>query len=93
MYVAPTPFALTEGAAHRRTLILPVDLPIDIDLTEIGSLTRREVEHMVVAYQFDLRTNELETTVVRNPNAGSEHVFKAWRVKGDPEEPITLREK
>ena len=93
MYVAPTPFALAEGAAHRRTLILPADLPVDSDLMEIGVLTRREVEYMVVAYQFDLRTNELETTLVRNPNAGCEHVFKAWRVKGDPEEPITLRQK
>lgn len=92
MYVAPTPFALAEGAAHRRTLILPADLSVDSDLMEIGVLTRREVEYMVVAYQFDLRTNELETTLVRNPKAGCEHVFKAWRVKGDPEEPMTIRQ-
>ena len=92
MYVAPTPFALAEGAAHRRTLILPADLSVDCDLMEIGVLTRREVEYMVVAYQFDLRTNELETTLVRNPNAGCEHVFKAWRFKGDPEEPMTIRQ-
>jgi hypothetical protein len=91
MYVAPTPFALADGTAHRRTLILPADMPVDNDLTEVGVLTRREVERMVVAYQFDLRTHELNTTLVRNPNAGCEHVFMAWRVEGDPEDPVTLR--
>ena len=91
MYVAPTPFALAEGTAHRRTLILPADMPVASELIEVGVLTRREVEYMVVAYQFDLRTNELDTTLVRNPNAGCEHVFKAWRVNGDPEEQVTLR--
>ena len=91
MYVAPTPFALVEGTAHHRTLILPGDMPVDGALVEIGVLTRREVEYMVVAYQFDLRTNELDTTVVRNSNAGCEHVFKAWRVQDDSQEPVTLR--
>ena len=41
MYVAPTPFALAEGTAHRRTLILPADMSVDDDLVEIGRLTRR----------------------------------------------------
>ena len=91
MYVAPTPFALAEGTAHRRTLILPADMSVESDLMEVGILARREVEYMVVAYQFDLRTNELDTTLVRNPNAGCEHVFKAWRVNEDPEEQVTLR--
>lgn len=91
MYVAPTPFALADGTTHRRTLILPADTPVDDDLKEVGILIRREVKRMVVAYQFDLRTNELSTTLVRNPNAGREHVFRAWRVDGDPEEPVTLR--
>ena len=91
MYVAPTPFALVEGTAHHRTLILPADMPVDGGLVDIGVLTRREVEYMVVAYQFDLRTNELDTTVVRNSNADREHVFKAWRVQDDSQEPVTLR--
>ena len=93
MYVAPTPFALAEGTAHRRTLILPADMPVDADLIEIAAFTRREVDRMVVAYSFDLRTNELDTTLVPNPNAGKEHVFKAYRVAGDPIEAITLRER
>ena len=93
MYVAPTPFALAEGTAHHRTLILPVDTPVDDDLIEIVTLTRREVERIVVAYNFDLGSNELQTTLVPNPSAGTEHVFKAYRLQGDPLEPVTLRER
>ena len=90
MYVAPTPFALAKGAAHRRTLVVPADMKVDPDLVEVGVITRREVEQMVVAYSFDLRTNELRTTLVPNPNAGQEHVFRAYCCTGDPVEPITL---
>ncbi|MBI3089625.1 MAG: hypothetical protein HYY96_03080 [Candidatus Tectomicrobia bacterium] len=92
MYVAPTPFALAEETAHRRTLIVPSDTPDDDELVEVGTLTRREVDHMVVAYSFDLRTNEISTTQVPNPNAGREHIFKAYRVQGDPLAPVSLRE-
>ena len=93
MYVAPTPFALAEGTAHRRTLILPADMPADDDLVEIGRLTRREVDRMVVAYKFDLRSNDLTTTLVPNPSAGTEHAFRAYRLEGDPVGPIVLRER
>ena len=51
------------------------------------------MDRMVVAYSFDLRTNELATTLVPNPNAGSEHVVKAYRGAGDPIEAITLCER
>ena len=93
MYVAPTPFLLAEGTAHRRTLILPAGTKVDGDLTEIAELKRSEVERVVVAYNFDLRTNEMQITLVDNPNAGLEHNFIAYRVKGDPTEPVTLRER
>lgn len=91
MYVAPTPFALAEGTAHRRTLILPEGHRIDPGLIEVGTLVRREVERIVVAYRFDLCTKVIDTTHVRNPNAGREHVFKAYRLKGDSREAVTLR--
>lgn len=91
MYVAPTPFASADGTAHRRTLIVPDGHPVDADLVEVGTLTRREVEQVVVAYSFDLRTNEIATTNVANPSAGREHVFKAYRVVGDPADVVTLR--
>lgn len=91
MYVAPTPFALAEGTAHRRTLILPVEHQVDSDLIELGTLVRREVKKVVAAYSFDLLTNEIGTNLLPNPNAGREHVFKAYRVSGDPPDPVTLR--
>jgi len=92
MYVCPTPFALTSGTAHRRTLIVPENYQIESGFIEVGTLTRREAEQMVVAYSFDLRTNELATTQVPNPNAGRAHVFKALRVEGDPTDAVTLRD-
>jgi len=48
---------------------------------------------MVVAYNFDLRTNELKTDLVPNPNAGKKHVFKAYRMHGDPLTPVKLVER
>ena len=92
MYVAPTPFALAEGTAHQRTLILPEDMAVDAGVLEIATLTRREAEWITVAYSFDLRSNELETAKVENPNAGREHAFKAYRMDGDCDEPVCLRE-
>ena len=90
MYVAPTPFALANGTAHRRTLIIPKDHEVDNDLVEVGTLVRREVKKIVVAYSFDLRTNKIKTKHVPNPNVGCEHVFKAYRVAGDPSDQVSL---
>lgn len=92
MYVLPTPFALVDGTAHHRTLILPADHPVDAGLIEIEEIRRREVDQMIVAYSFDLRTNHLATTQVPNPNAGREHLFKVYRAEGDPTDPVSLRE-
>ena len=92
MYVCPTPFALVSGTAHQRTLILPTGHPVDDGLVEIGTLTRREVDRVIVAYSFDLRTNELETTTVPNRYAGRQHEFRVYRVEGDPLIPVTLGE-
>jgi hypothetical protein len=84
MCVAPTPFALADGTAHYCTLILPADRPPSPDLVRVGELVRREASEIVVAYAFDLTTNELTTKQVANPNAGREHHFVAYRLKGDP---------
>ena len=93
MYVAPTPFALADGTAHHRTLILPENMPVEDDCIEIARLTRREVERMVVAYNFDLRSNELRTELVPNPYACKEHLFKAYRLHGDPLTAVSLAER
>lgn len=90
MYVCPTPFSLVEGLAHQRTLILPLDHPVDDDLIEIGSLTRCETDQVIVSYSFDLRNNKLQTTKMANPHAGRKHVFKLYRVKGDPINEVSL---
>lgn len=93
MYVAPTPFALADGTAHRRTLIVPDEEEVDRDLVRVGTLMRREVDQMVVAYSFDLRTRQLETRTIPNPGAGHVHVFAAYRIPADAPEPVTMRER
>lgn len=93
MYVAPTPFALAKGTAHHRTLILPAEMPVDDDHVKIATLARYEVDHIVVAYTFDLDSNKIKTKLVPNPNAGRKHIFKAYRLSEDPENPVTLCER
>ncbi len=92
MYVAPTPFALADGTAHCCTLILPHDHAVDSDLVDVGTLQRREVEHVVVAYSFDLRSNEISTKKVRNQTAGREHVFAAYRTSDDSPTPVSMND-
>jgi hypothetical protein len=82
MYVAPTPFALTQGTTGVQTLILPDAFPTDNRFEEVGRLTRVECANLVVGYKFDLRINVLEAEIVPNPNAGTEHRFIAYRIRG-----------
>jgi hypothetical protein len=91
MYVAPTPFALAEGTAHHYTLILPASEAVSPDLKKVGELDRREVTAVVGSYTFDLRSNELATKKVPNPNAGHVHKFIAYRMEGEPAAAVTLR--
>lgn len=93
MYVVPTPFSLAEGLAHQHTLILPGEVDPAGGLIEVGELTRRETEHLIVAYTFDLRTNELRAERVSNPHAGREHHFRAWRLgRAAAEARVVMRE-
>lgn len=93
MYVAPTPFALTDGTAHRCTLILPAYEAVPSTLKEVGSFERKEVEKVIGTYSFNLNTNELSTTEIDNPKKGTVHKFKAYRLGGDPLDAVTLRTK
>lgn len=93
MYVAPTPFALAQGTAHHRTLIVPANTPVDGDFVKVGDLVRCEVDQIVAAYSFDLRKNEISTELVPNPQAGREHHFAAYRMKGESETPVSLVER
>jgi hypothetical protein len=93
MYVAPTPFALADGTAHRRTLIVPADEQVDRDLVPVGRLMRAEVDQIVGAYSFDLETRQLQTRMIPNPGAGKVHVFTAYRMADEPADVVTVRDR
>jgi len=90
MYVAPTPFALTEGTTGLMTLILPEDFSADERYQAVGSLTRIEARELVVGYNFDLRTNTLNAELIPNPAAGNQHRFIAWRLKTQTNKPVAM---
>lgn len=93
MYVAPTPFGLTDGTAHHRTLILPAAAAVDQRFEAVGDLRRIEAENLIVGYTFDLRTNTLTPETVRNPDAGREHLFRAYRLAGQGGDRVAMRGK
>ncbi len=94
MYVVPTPFGLLDGVAGQMTLIVPEDMELGEDSEElecVGNLVRAEAEELIIAYSFDLRTNELSVKKVPNPSAGLQHCFKAYRVKGAGGDAVTIK--
>lgn len=90
MYVAPTPFALTEGTTGLMTLIAPDSLPTDDRFESVGQLVRVEAETLVVGYSFDLRTNQLNAEKIPNPRKGTEHYFTAYRLKSQADKPVSM---
>jgi hypothetical protein len=90
MYVAPTPFALTEGTTGLMTLILPEKMEADERYCEVGRLKRLEANTLVVGYTFDLRTNELKAERITNPRAGTEHNFVAYRLASQSMKPVAM---
>ena len=92
MYVAPTPFALTEGTTGQKTLIVPEDFPLDPRLEPVGRLVRTETEKLIVGYSFNLTSNTLTPSYASNPAAGKEHGFVALRRKGSSTGTVTMAE-
>jgi hypothetical protein len=93
MYVPPTPFALTAGTGGLRTLIVPERLGSkDSRFQEVGRLTRVEASTLVIGYSFNLKNNDLTPQTVSNQKAGTQHKFVAYRLKGEPEHTVTMRE-
>lgn len=90
MYVAPTPFALTQGTTGLMTLILPEGFGCDDRYQIVGNLTRVEAETLVVGYSFDLLKNDLKADHVPNPNKGKQHRFVAYRLKGQASKSVTI---
>lgn len=93
MYVAPTPFALLEGTTGRKTLIVPKSMNVDAKrLKPVGHFSRTEVDQVLVAYEFDLVTNELKPRFEDNPSAGRQHDFIAYRAVDDAAGTVELRD-
>jgi hypothetical protein len=90
MYVAPTPFALTEGTTGLNTLIVPENFAPDPRFVVVGKLTRIEADTLVVGYTFDLRTNELKAEKIPNPRSGTEHRFTAYRLKSQAPKAVSM---
>ena len=90
MYVAPTPFALTEGTTGLITLIVPDNTPADSRFKTVGKLTRVEADSLVVGYTFDLRTSELKSERIPNPQAGTQHKFLAYRLADQSSKPVSM---
>lgn len=90
MYVAPTPFALTDGTTGLMTLIVPESVDPDPRFQDVGRLARVEAEGLVVGYTFDLRTNEIKAERVPNPRAGTIHHFTAYRLKSQTEKHVSM---
>jgi hypothetical protein len=92
MYVAPTPFALTEGTTGQATLITPADLELNDDRLEpVGRLVRVETDYVVIGYAFDMTTNQLVPEKAANPTAGKEHRFAAYRMTGTGSGAVGMR--
>jgi hypothetical protein len=92
MYVAPTPFSLTDGTTGLMTLILPETIEVDDRFQQVGQLVRVEAEDIVVGYKFDLQTNELIAEKVENPTAGTFHRFNAYRLRGQTSKSVSMVE-
>ena len=91
MYVAPTPFALADGTAGQRTLILPKAAETDERLEPCGELVRIETDKLVIGYTADLISNTLDAVYIDNPSAGKEHLFTAYRPIGSKGVAVEMR--
>ena len=90
MYVAPTPFALTEGTTGLCTLIVPSDYESDDRFKEVGSFSRTEVQKIVQSYSFNLESNEITTDWVHNTSSDKKHEFKAYRLKDGSDKQVSM---
>jgi hypothetical protein len=90
MYVAPTPFALTDGTEAQITLIVPESFSLTKSIVKVGDLTRTEAQTLIIGYEFDLTTNTISAKTTPNPSAGKTHKFIACRVKNELGTPVSM---
>lgn len=55
-------------------------------------LTRIEAAELIVGYTFDLQSNEMLPSIVPNHDAGTTHLFRAWKVRGGLLTRLSLRD-
>jgi len=90
MYVAPTPFALTDGTTGLITLILPDYQGVDNRYKCVGNLARIEAKEIIIGYNFDLQSNKITSTTIKNDTVGKEHKFKAYRLNEQSDKAVSL---
>lgn len=90
MYVVRTPYAIVNGLARQRTLILPSGWEAPTGFKAVGTVERREADEVAVGYEFDLKESVLHVVSEPNPNAGKPHTFTAYRAKDGDDAPVEL---
>lgn len=90
MYVVRTPYAIADGLAGQRTLILPSGWDVPDRFKAVGAVERQEADEVAVGYTFDLRVSELRVISEANPNAGKSHRFTAYRPDNGDDTVVTL---
>ena len=90
MYVAPTPYAIADGLAGTKTLIVPDTFAAPNGFKNVGNMIRTEADKLVVGYRFKFGTNLITASKVPNPDAGKEHKFSAFRIDTDSDKPVTM---
>lgn len=91
MYVAPTPYALTNGTERQTTLIAPESFTSNKKLKSAGFFIRTESAYLIRGYSFDMVSHTLTPNMMPNPSAGKEHDFKVYRAIQDSGPIVTLK--
>jgi hypothetical protein len=71
-------------------LILQDEQKIDTRFKCVGLLNRIESKEIIIGYDFDLRTNKINSKKINNCNVGKEHKFKAYRLTTQSEKEVSL---
>jgi hypothetical protein len=90
MYVVRTPYAIADGLAEQRTLILPSGWDAPNGFKAVGDVGRREAEEVAVGYEFDLKASQLRVISESNPSAGELHTFTAYRPEDGDDASVSL---
>lgn len=89
MYAPYTPYKNLSGLRGHCTLIVQSDeQPPNSDFVEVGRITRRESDQILVGYRADLIADTLTGEYEPNPHAGRAYEFVAYRTSAASTEPV-----